>query len=281
MQRWSRTLAVSLSVSIIACGNSDENESPAQGGTASSGSSTGSGGSSTGSGGSNQVGGASSTGGTGAQGATTGSGGSGGSGGGDTAGSGGTGSGGSILYEPPAAIVGGACEGTPSPASPPCSFAPEQMYCSLEDPANVIMAVCSSAGRTQCEVMSSCQPGWHACTATEYVARGGRDVPPDFSTTNRAWLAACVQDVGATGFKNEPCSVCGEANFDPVVQWWCDGQVVYEGGMAGDTLGVVAAPECMRVGTNAATHAAYWSMSFASGSPSFVMCCLDEIGAAP
>jgi hypothetical protein len=140
------------------------------------------------------------------------------------------------------------------------------------------MAVCSAVGRDQCEVMDDCEPGWHACTATDYVARGGRDVVPDFSSnTDRAWLAACVQDIGDARFRNEPCSFCGDAEFEPVVQWWCDGEVVYEGGMAGTTLGVVAGPECMRVGGNLPANGAHWSMAFSSGSPSFVMCCLDAL----
>jgi len=196
-----------------------------------------------------------------------------------TAGSAGTLSTGSILYVPPAQIVGGACQGTPEPPSPPCTFAPEQVYCKKSDPGRVIMAVCSAAGRTQCEVIDECEPGWHACTATDYVARGGRDVAPAFSSnTDRAWLAACVRDVDGNKLKNEACSVCGQdPAYPPSIEWWCDGTVVYEGGMDGDTLGVVAAPECMRVGANSAGNGAFWSMSFSEGAPSFVMCCSDAL----
>jgi hypothetical protein len=160
---------------------------------------------------------------------------------------------------------------------PPCTFAPEQVYCSLDDSKRGIMAVCSTSGRSQCEVISQCESGWHACTATDYVARGGRDVAPSFSSnTDRAWLAACVRDASGTQLKNEPCSVCGQdPGSAPSIQWWCDGEVVYAGGMEGDTLGVLAAPECMRVGATAASHGAFWSMSFSDGAPNFVMCCLD------
>jgi hypothetical protein len=199
---------------------------------------------------------------------------------GDTGeGTGTTSSGGaSAEYIEPDAIVGGPCADSPTPVSPPCSYSPEQVYCRLSAPNEVIMAVCSAAGRDQCEVIDDCEPGWHACTATDYVARGGRDVVPDFSSnTDRAWLAACVQDVGDSRFRNVPCSHCGDASFEPVVQWWCDGEVVYEGGMAGTTLGVVAGPECMRVGSNLPGNGAYWSASFTSGAPSFVMCCLDDL----
>ena len=183
-----------------------------------------------------------------------------------------------MLYTPPATIIGGVCEGTPESENPPCDDAPAQVYCSKDNASQVIMAVCSSAGRNQCEVMDSCEPGWHACTATDYVARGGRDIAPAFSTTNRAWLAACVTDVNSHQLKNEPCSICGqETSYEPTVQWWCDGEVVYEGGMAGDTLGVVAAPDCMRVGNNVENNGAYWGMAFSDGAPSFVMCCLDGI----
>jgi len=184
----------------------------------------------------------------------------------------------SRLYTPPAEIIGGPCQGAAMPALPACTDAPEQVYCRLDDPTQVIMAVCSAAGRSQCEVMDECEPGWHACTATDYVARGGRDMPPSFSSaTDRAWLAACARDATGTQLKNEPCSVCGQdVGFPPSIQWWCDGSVVYEGGMDGDTLGIVAAPECMRVGANTAGHGAFWTMSFSDGAPSFVMCCSSD-----
>ena len=180
-------------------------------------------------------------------------------------------------YEPPDTIIGGACTGTPEPSTMPCAFGSEQVYCSLSDPAKVIMAVCSTSGRTQCESVEECEVGWHACTATDYVARGGRDVAPNFSATNRAWLAACVRDLGDVGLKNEACDSCNLViDFEPVVQWWCDGDVVYEGGMSGDTLGVHTNGECMRVGENTAAHGAFWTMDFTGGGGNFVMCCSDE-----
>jgi hypothetical protein len=178
----------------------------------------------------------------------------------------------------PTEIVGGPCAGSATAVSPPCADAPEQQYCRLDDPSDVIMATCWGYGLDQCEVMDDCEPGWHPCTATDYVARGGRDVPPDLSSaTDRAWLAACAQDLGDSRFRNEPCSYCGDASFEPVVEWWCDGEVVYAGGMAGTTLGVMATPECMRVGDNLATHGAYWGMGFTTAGPSFVVCCLDAL----
>jgi hypothetical protein len=125
--------------------------------------------------------------------------------------------------------------------------------------------------------VDECDPGWHACTATDYVARGGRDVPPSFSTTNRAWLAACARDLGDVGLKNEPCGSCDLiVDYEPVVQWWCDGDVVYAGGMSGDTLGVRTNAECMRVGSNDPAHGAFWAMDFTGGGGNFVVCCLDD-----
>ena len=199
---------------------------------------------------------------------------------GDTGGTAGDGDAttGPAVYREPAEIVGGACDPGATPVIDACPWEPEQLYCLKSDPNVVIMATCSSAGRDQCAVMDTCERGWHACTPSDYVARGGRDVPPDFSATNRAWLAGCVRDVDGTAFKEEACSVCGtEVGYEPSVQWWCDGEVVFEGGMAGDTLGVVTSPECMRVGENTPAHSAYWSMSFSSGAPSFVMCCIDAL----
>jgi hypothetical protein len=182
------------------------------------------------------------------------------------------------LYVEPNAIVGGPCAASPTAVSPPCSGAPEQQYCRLSDTSDVIMAACLGYGLDQCELMDDCEPGWHACTATDYVARGGRDVVPDLSSaTNRAWLAACAQDQGDSRFRNEACSYCGDTTFEPVVEWWCDGEVVYEGGMAGTTLGVLTQPECMRVGENLSANGAHWGMGFTTTGPSFVMCCLDAL----
>jgi hypothetical protein len=246
-------VGLSTAVSLTAC-ESDSGSSGEQGGA-----------------GASSHGGSSSTTTSGGGMASSGSGGA----GGGSSGTGGSSS--SNHYVEPAAIVGGPCTGTPTAVSPPCSGAAAQEYCRLTDPSEVIMAVCSAVGHEQCEVMDDCEAGWHACTATDYVARGGRDVVPDFSTTTRAWLAACVQDLGDSQFRNEPCTYCGDAGFAPVVEWWCDGEVVYEGGMAGTTLGVVADPLCMRLGSNLPANGAYWGMAFTTGAPSFVMCCLDVL----
>jgi hypothetical protein len=260
-----RWVGIVLLFGTAGCGDDDE----AEGDGNSKGGSAGAGGSSgTASGGS---------GGTGASGGTNATGGASGTSGSAAGGGAGTAGGGSTDYEPPAEIIGGACEDMPVFSSMPCAFGAEQSYCSLADPTSVIMAVCSTAGRTQCESVEECDPGWHACTATEYVARGGRDVAPNFSATNRAWLAACARDLGDVGLTNEPCGSCDLiVDFEPVVQWWCDGSVVYAGGMSGDTLGVRTNAECMRVGSNDADHGAFWTMDFTGGGGNFVVCCLDD-----
>jgi hypothetical protein len=246
---------MSLGAAVAACGSGSDSSGGA--GAANGGSGAGIG---TGSGAGSSVGGSQ----TGGGGASNGSG----------AGSG------SKLYVEPDAIVGGACDAGASAATPPCpDDAPEQTYCRLDDPSDVIMATCWGYGIDQCEVMDDCAPSWHPCTATDYVARGGRDVVPDLSSaTNRAWLAACVQDLGGgPQLRNAPCSYCGDTEYEPVVQWWCDGEVVSPGGMAGTTLGVLAAPECMRVGENVPGHGAHWNMAFTTDAPSFVVCCADAL----
>lgn len=185
----------------------------------------------------------------------------------------------SMAYQEPAEIRGGACA-DPQPTTEACGGDGAQaVYCSLDDPGRVVMAVCLSSSRgSQCEAMDDCGPGWSACNATQYVERGGRDVQPDFSTTNRAWLAACVQDAGGRTLRNEPCAPCTDFDpaYDPAVMWWCDdGSVVYEGGMDGDRLGVVTSPECFRVGANSPDKGAWWALDFASAGPPFVVCCDD------
>jgi hypothetical protein len=258
-----RAVGIVLLVGTAGCGDDASEGGDSKGGNAGAGGA-----------GAAPSGGSATNGGTGA--ANGGSISTGGSGSG-TGGGSGTAGGATTDYEPPAEIIGGACTGTPVFASEPCSFGAEQSYCSLADPTKAIMVVCSTAGRTQCESVEECEAGWHACTATDYVAYGGRDVPPNFSATNRAWLAACARDLGDVGLKNEPCGSCDLiVDFEPVVQWWCDGSVVYAGGMSGDTLGVHTNAECMRVGTNDADHGAFWTMDFTGGGGNFVMCCLDD-----
>lgn len=184
----------------------------------------------------------------------------------------------STAYHEPASIRGGACA-DPNAATDACGgTSAEFVYCSLDDPTEVVMAICSTGGRSQCEVIDQCGTGWSACNATDYVERGGRDIEPSFSPTNRAWLAACVQDANGNGLRNEPCAPCTdyEPPYDPAVMWYCeDGAVVYEGGMAGDKLGVVASANCFRVGENSPANGAYWALDFASGGTSFVVCCKD------
>jgi hypothetical protein len=185
----------------------------------------------------------------------------------------------STAYREPQTIRGGACADTEAATDACGGDSAEAVYCSLDDPTRVVMAVCLSSSRgSQCQAMDDCGPGWSACTATQYVERGGRDVEPNFSTTNRAWLAACVQDAGGQTLRNEPCSPCTDFDpaYDPAVMWWCeDGSVVYEGGMDGDRLGVVTSPECFRVGQNAPSNGAWWALEFASSGPPFVVCCED------
>lgn len=182
-------------------------------------------------------------------------------------------------YQEPSEVRGGVCSDADVPTGACRSAAPAQVYCDRSQPSHVVMAVCSTAGRNQCDALEGCGPGWSACTASQYVARGGRDVPPEFSNTNRAWLAACVQDANGRGLRNASCEPCTEFDpaYDPEVMWWCaDGAVVYEGGMDGDKLGVVTSPECFRVGANSPSNSAYWAIDFASGGTTFVVCCEDD-----
>jgi hypothetical protein len=137
------------------------------------------------------------------------------------------------------------------------------------------MAICMASGRTQCEAARSCGAGWHLCSATEYLARGGRDVPPP-STVIRAWIGACARDVAGTGLSDGVCSAC---EVNPSTPWTnvydCNGAGPLGPGMDGDTVAVVTYHECQRVGRDVATNAAYWSIYWAGSGAGYAMCCSD------
>lgn len=224
--------------------------------------------------------GASSTGGTSAGGTSTGGatvGGAGSGGGGTTAtGGGGSSIGGTGGVDAGPVIPGGPCvEPIAAPPAKPCvQGEPKQSYCKSSSPSELIMATCASSGETQCDAASACAPGWHFCTGTEYLDRGGRTVPKT-DTIIYAWVAACVRDTTGSEYHDGPCSVCEtDVGAPPGMIYGCNGETISPG-MIDDTIGAMADTACHRIGENIPALTGYWSINWSQHMAGHTVCCID------
>jgi hypothetical protein len=252
-----------LVVLVAACGS----DGSAMGGA---GTGTGGGGSGNVSGGGT---GASSSGGSGNGG--TSSGGSGAAPGGGTSG-GGTSSAGTGGVDAGPEIQGGACvEPIGAPPSPACAQGqPVQSYCNLAQPSELVMATCQSHGKTQCEAGEACAAGWHFCTGSEYLARGGRTIPKA-STIIYAWVGACVRDATGNKLKDGPCSICDtDVGASPGMIYGCNGESISPG-MIDDTIGAMADTTCHRIGENIPANTGFWSINWSGHMAGHTLCCID------
>lgn len=176
-------------------------------------------------------------------------------------------------------VTGGACTNPTAPPLPPCKPAtssPLQTYCNTVNPSQVIMATCPSGG-TQCEAHTACATGWHLCTGTEYLARGGKTVPPN-SSIIRAWIGACGLDVTGTKLKDGVCSTCATTTINApwAMLYECDTGNQIGPGMADNALGAVTSNICMRLIQNTPANGGYWSLYWASSGAGGSLCCLDQ-----
>lgn len=120
-----------------------------------------------------------------------------------------------------------------------------------------VMQVCSGAV-TQCQAASLCAaPGWHLCTAAEFLLLGGKTQ----ASPVKAWLASCVRDGNmATAPTNAICSgTCGPATVGTylVFGWTCAGADAISG--AQYPAGAHVYSSQYRIGTTA-TPCAYWEV---------------------
>jgi hypothetical protein len=194
---------------------------------------------------------------------------------GGNSGSSGSSAGGAGGSEP--TLFGGPCtEPLTSPSPPPCaSGQPKQNYCNRADTSEVIMAVCPGYIDSQCDAGEACGPGWHLCTGTDYLARGGRDIPqPDGIVS--AWIAACVRDPTGTRLRDGVCSECSERDIAGAwaMIYGCTG-VSLSPGMEGPAVGVVTDRSCHRLQDNVPATAGYWSLDWAYGISAHAVCCVD------
>ena len=79
--------------------------------------------------------------------------------------------------------------------------------------------------KTQCDAESLCASGWHLCTMSEYVSRGGATTPASV----RRWIASCIRTgCGAPTYPtDEICGgVCENAMGSmPDMVWDCSGSL--------------------------------------------------------
>ncbi len=124
---------------------------------------------------------------------------------------------------------------------------------------------------TQCASTKRCATGWHLCTATEYLARGGKVS----GGKGFAGMAGCVRN--GLPFTTWPldgvCGSCAGTHGSNVVSsWYCAG-----GGGAiprSDLyLAIWTATTCHRVGLNLPSHGGYWTTIGASQKFGRILCC--------
>ncbi len=134
------------------------------------------------------------------------------------------------------------------------------------------MQVCPGAV-TQCQAESLCDtPGWHLCTADEFVFLGGTTIP----SATKAWIASCVRtgDVVTAPTEQICPGTCGTPTVGTslVFGFTCSGGSASSG--AQHPQGVQAGQLQHRVGAVGAA-CAYWEVGEAMLTRAAV-CCLSS-----
>lgn len=161
----------------------------------------------------------------------------------------------------PDAAPAGAC----APTATEVSWRPDMVLCQLPD-----------AQKTdQCDAARHCGVGWHLCTATEYLGRGGRTSSPPGGQFDHHWLAACVR-VGDTLSPPDNDAICpGSCVNVPgaqlAVSWPC--ATAGWSYSVNSPLGIVTHTSCQLVGVNDAAWAGFWITQPASAAVDGAACC--------
>lgn len=141
------------------------------------------------------------------------------------------------------------------------------------------MQLCLASGPVnQCDAEALCNVagGWHLCTASEYLARGGQT---SGSGSTYGWLASCVRSNGAAAKapSDSACAVCdseGSVSNSAEVGWECTtGAVQYN--MPHYNIGVRTNYGCKRVGKNETATEGYWAplVSGSGAVATAAVCC--------
>jgi hypothetical protein len=135
-----------------------------------------------------------------------------------------------------------------------------------------VMAICGPGGAVnQCTAASLCGAGWHLCTASEYLARGGTSTPGIWG----ARLASCVRENNAVFAPTDKlCAICDsiDGNVPSVaVAWACSGGTPFA--VPHLYVGAVTHTGCYRLGVNDPQHAAYWGPLSTGSHSNHAVCC--------
>jgi hypothetical protein len=134
------------------------------------------------------------------------------------------------------------------------------------------MVICKGAvALTQCQAASACNTGWHLCTASEYVARGGRTKQPPTG----GWIAGVIRSGGKAHAPTDgvlaACGISSLATWADIA-WTCSPQFLWQ---ANDPdIAVVTNAACRRLGADDPANAAYWIFEMGFQTTSWAVCCL-------
>lgn len=129
------------------------------------------------------------------------------------------------------------------------------------------MVICQGASSSQCDAAQICS-GWRLCTATEYLAGGGKTTP----APAEAWLGACARDGGALHPPTDgACASCTGVASMRTTSWECDGSD--DTATSAARVGVAAHDVCHRVGANSAANEAFWIAKPSDLKLSAAVCC--------
>lgn len=150
-------------------------------------------------------------------------------------------------------------------ATEPCKATKGTEYAS-----NMVLCTGPSLDADQCMAEATfCAPGWHLCTASEFLARGGTTMP----ASNAAWLAACIRENGGTVTTPSDgiCSSCAQATASTEVLARGCTNGVYSAN--GSYVGVLATAGCFGVGPDGVGPQAYWQSMPSQFSWPGAVCC--------
>jgi pentapeptide MXKDX repeat protein len=136
------------------------------------------------------------------------------------------------------------------------------------------MVMCSAGKNiTPCGAPAICNTaaGWSLCTASQYLARGGKTTAPPLQ--DNAWLSGCIRSGGAPYAPTDTlCPGNCKAGSAPAatVAWQC-GPGSFTRSDA--YLAVLTRTACRRVGVNSAAYEGFWSFRATNQPRPNVVCC--------
>lgn len=125
----------------------------------------------------------------------------------------------------------------------------------------------------QCAAHSYCNEaaGWHLCTASEYLARGGKAKPGGGPL---AWIAGCVRDsAGVVAPRDGLCDASCKQTLagTPTYRWDCTGGNPIPTSTV--NLGIGTASACFRLGVDDPANAAFWDAPGVHQKRNAALCC--------